>query len=271
MAWTERQRAMLRAMGLSVWSPAAGAEAAPDVLEADPPLVAEAPTDRAVAPTMAPVSVRPIIPVATALAEGLAEMREPLAGEVASLDWTGLRDAVAACRACALCESRKQTVFGVGHPNAHWMIVGEAPGEQEDIKGEPFVGPAGQLLDQMLRALGLSRSEGPAEQQVYIANTLKCRPPRNRNPEPAELARCEPFLRRQLALVRPKVILAMGRFAVQSLLQSDDAIGRLRGRIHQYEGVPLVVTYHPAYLLRQPADKAKAWEDLCLAASLIER
>jgi uracil-DNA glycosylase family 4 len=201
----------------------------------------------------------------------MAEVREPLAGEVASLDWPALREAVAACRACALCESRKQTVFGVGNPSAHWMIVGEAPGEQEDLKGEPFVGQAGQLLDQMLRALGLTRSEAPPEQQVYIANTLKCRPPRNRNPEPAELAKCEPFLRRQLALVQPKVILAMGRFAVQTLLRSDDAIGRLRGRVHQYEGVPLVVTYHPAYLLRQPADKAKAWEDLCLAASLLNR
>jgi uracil-DNA glycosylase len=280
MAWTERQRAMLRAMGLSVWSPAAWPE---DAAVADggvdraqpeaPAPVQETPRTAAPAPAApaAPVAHRPIIPVATALAAGIAEMREPLAGEIAALDWTGLREAVAACRACALCESRKQTVFGVGHPNAHWMIVGEAPGEQEDIQGEPFVGPAGQLLDQMLRALGLTRGEASAERQVYIANTLKCRPPRNRNPEPAELARCEPFLRRQLALVQPKVILAMGRFAVQSLLQSDDAIGRLRGRVHHYEGVPLVVTYHPAYLLRQPADKAKAWEDLCLAASLIDR
>lgn len=277
MSWTERQRAMLRAMGLSVWSPAAGLDAPPrdqDVVEPQgaevPPAVREASAPVAPIP-VAPAAARPIIPGAAALAAGIAGMREPLTGEVASLDWAGLRDAVAACRACALCESRQQTVFGVGHPNAHWMIVGEAPGEQEDIKGEPFVGPAGQLLDQMLRALGLSRSEGSAEQQVYIANTLKCRPPRNRNPEPAELARCEPFLRRQLALVQPKVILAMGRFAVQSLLQSDDAIGRLRGRVHQYEGVPLVVTYHPAYLLRQPSDKAKAWEDLCLAASLVSR
>jgi DNA polymerase len=150
------------------------------------------------------------------------------------------------------------------------MVVGEAPGEQEDRKGEPFVGPAGQLLDAMLLAIGMSRQEGPPERQVYIANTLKCRPPRNRNPEPAELAKCEPFLRRQLALVQPRIILAMGRFAVQQLLGSDEAIGRLRGRVHHYAGVPLVVTYHPAYLLRQPADKAKAWEDLCLAAETVE-
>ena len=175
-----------------------------------------------------------------------------------------------ACRACALCDSRTQTVFGVGHPQADLMVVGEAPGEQEDLKGEPFVGPAGQLLDAMLLAIGMSRREGPPQRQAYIANTLKCRPPRNRNPEPAELAKCEPFLRRQLALVQPRIILARGRFAVQQLLRTDEAIGRLRGRVHHYAGVPLVVTYHPAYLLRQPADKAKAGEDLCLAASVAE-
>ena len=191
--------------------------------------------------------------------------------DVALMDWPTLRAAVSECRACGLCEGRTQTVFGVGNERAHWMIVGEAPGEQEDLKGEPFVGAAGQLLDAMLRSLGLARSEGPAEKQVFIVNTLKCRPPRNRNPEPDELARCEPFLRRQIALVQPRIILAMWRFAVQSLLRSDDAIGRLRGRVHAYEGVPLVVTYHPAYLLRQPSDKAKAWDDLCLAASMLER
>jgi uracil-DNA glycosylase family 4 len=272
MAWTERQRAMLRAMGLSVWAPPVAPVPPEDAGVSDAGTPAETAAAAPSAPLPAPPATpRPIIPVAAALAAGMAEVREPLAGEVASLDWPALREAVAACRACALCESRKQTVFGVGNPSAHWMIVGEAPGEQEDLKGEPFVGQAGQLLDQMLRALGLTRSEAPPEQQVYIANTLKCRPPRNRNPEPAELAKCEPFLRRQLALVQPKVILAMGRFAVQTLLRSDDAIGRLRGRVHQYEGVPLVVTYHPAYLLRQPADKAKAWEDLCLAASLLNR
>ncbi|HEX5687750.1 MAG TPA: uracil-DNA glycosylase [Ideonella sp.] len=266
MAWTDRQRAMLRAMGLSVWTPpGAPIEAVADASPALP----EAPVPSPPAPE------RPIVPIRAAVAAAAAaeptEALEPLAGEVATLDWSALRAAVSACRACALCESRTQTVFGVGNPSAHWMIVGEAPGEQEDLRGEPFVGPAGQLLDAMLKALGLTRSEAPPQQQVFIANTLKCRPPRNRNPEPSELARCEPFLRRQLALVQPKVILAMGRFAVQSLLRSDDAIGRLRGRVHRYEGVPLVVTYHPAYLLRQPADKAKAWEDLCLAASLLER
>jgi uracil-DNA glycosylase family 4 len=188
--------------------------------------------------------------------------------DVAQMDWPALRAAVAACTACKLCQGRTNTVFGVGHENAHWMIVGEAPGEQEDLQGEPFVGKAGQLLDNMLRAIGLTRHDAPPEQQVFIANTLKCRPPRNRNPEPDELAQCEPFLQRQVALVQPKIILAMGRFAVQSLLRSDEPVGRLRGRVHRYQGVPLIVTYHPAYLLRNLEDKAKAWEDLCLAVEV---
>ncbi|WP_028998032.1 uracil-DNA glycosylase [Azohydromonas australica] len=192
-------------------------------------------------------------------------------GEVASMDWPALRAAVEHCRACALCESRKNTVFGVGNERADWMIVGEAPGEQEDLRGEPFVGPAGQLLDAMLQSLGLTREEAPPQRQVFIANTLKCRPPRNRNPAPEELAQCEPYLQRQLALVQPRVILAMGRFAVQSLLRSTLPIGKLRGQVHSYQGTPLVVTYHPAYLLRNPVDKARAWDDLCLAASVMER
>jgi DNA polymerase len=195
---------------------------------------------------------------------------------VEAMDWDALRQAVVDCTACTLCHGRRQTVFGVGHLHAHWMVVGEAPGEQEDIQGEPFVGKSGQLLDNMLRALGLSRREAPPPggegsvsdpaRQVYIANTLKCRPPGNRNPQPDELAQCEPFLIRQIALVQPRIILAMGRFAVQSLLRSDEPVGRLRGRMHRYQGVPLIVTYHPAYLLRNPQDKARAWDDLCLAA-----
>jgi uracil-DNA glycosylase family 4 len=187
------------------------------------------------------------------------------------MDWPALREAVANCTACKLCEGRRQTVFGVGHLRAHWMIVGEAPGEQEDIQGEPFVGKSGQLLDNMLRAIGLGRQapgDGVAAdpaRQVFIANTLKCRPPGNRNPLPEELAQCEPFLVRQVQLVQPRIILAMGRFAVQSLLRSHEPIGKLRGRVHHYHGVPLIVTYHPAYLLRNPEDKARAWDDLCLA------
>ncbi|HWH73945.1 MAG TPA: uracil-DNA glycosylase [Methylibium sp.] len=184
------------------------------------------------------------------------------------MDWPALRAAVAGCTACGLCRSRRNTVFGVGHERAHWMIVGEAPGEHEDRQGEPFVGMAGQLLDNMLRAVGLSRTPGPDHdpaRQVFIANVLKCRPPVNRNPLPEEVAQCAPYLRRQVELVQPKLILAMGRFAVQALLETDAAIGRLRGQRHQYQGVPVVVTYHPAYLLRNPADKARAWDDLCLA------
>jgi uracil-DNA glycosylase family 4 len=184
---------------------------------------------------------------------------------IARLAWPDLQQAVDACQACALGGSRTRTVFGVGHPQAHWMIVGEAPGENEDQQGEPFVGAAGQLLDAMLRALQLSRAPGTPETQVFIANTLKCRPPRNRNPAPEELAACEPFLQRQIALVQPRLILAMGKFAIQQLTGSDEPVGRLRGKVHQYQGVPVVVTYHPAYLLRQLGEKAKAWDDLRLA------
>ncbi len=168
------------------------------------------------------------------------------------------------CRACRLCEGRHNTVFGTGDQRADWLLVGEAPGENEDLQGQPFVGQAGKLLDNMLRALGLSRQD-----KVYITNVLKCRPPGNRNPEPAEVAQCEPFLRRQVELLQPRIILAMGRFAVQSLLATSEPIGKLRGRVHSYGGVPLVVTYHPAYLLRNLPDKAKAWADLCLAASVL--
>ena len=190
------------------------------------------------------------------------------------MDWPALRQAVATCTACGLCQSRTQTVFGSGHERAHWMVVGEAPGEQEDKLGEPFVGPAGQLLDRMLAALQLSRAvpaHADAARQVYIANTLKCRPPRNRNPAPEEMQRCEPFLLRQIELLQPRIILAMGAFAVKALLRSEEPVGRLRGRVHRYHGVPLVVTYHPAYLLRQPLEKARAWDDLCLAMATVQQ
>jgi len=189
---------------------------------------------------------------------------------IAQMDWDQLRDSVAGCRACGLCEGRKNTVFGVGNEQADWMIIGEAPGEQEDLRGEPFVGEAGKLLDNMLRAIGLTRAEQAPQRQVFIANALKCRPPRNRNPDPAELAQCEPYLQRQIALVQPKMILAMGRFAVQLVLRSHEAIGRLRGRVHEVRGIPVIVTYHPAYLLRNLPDKALAWDDLCLAVEQYE-
>jgi DNA polymerase len=264
MALTERRRAMLEAMGIRLWARAAVAVPAPVTPAA--PAAQDRDGASAPAPAAQPPARRPV-PVAAAQLPAPAPTGR-VAG-VEAMDWPQLREAVASCTACRLHTGRRQTVFGVGHEQAHWMIVGEAPGEQEDRQGEPFVGKAGQLLDQMLHAIGLTRQAAQPERQVFIANTLKCRPPGNRNPQPDELACCEPFLVRQVALVRPRIILAMGRFAVQSLLRSDEPIGRLRGRVHRYEGVPLVVTYHPAYLLRNPIDKAKSWEDLCLALDVV--
>jgi uracil-DNA glycosylase family 4 len=255
MRWSERQVVMLREMGVRLWE-----QPQPD------PFGAADGTPRPSAGREAGAAVMaPAVPVT-------ANATSVVLGAVTGMGWDELREAVVGCTACGLCKGRRQAVFGVGNQRADWMIVGEAPGEQEDIQGEPFVGKSGQLLDNMLRAIGLGRADLPgddaeaaAARQVYIANTIKCRPPGNRNPEPDELARCEPFLVRQLQLVQPKIIVAMGRFAVQSLLRSSEPIGRLRGRVHQYQGVPLIVTYHPAYLLRNPEEKAKAWDDLCLA------
>lgn len=253
---------MLQTMGVRLFGAAPAVPAAAPVL---------APV---LAPAMVParasaVAARPSTAVAAAPPAPPASAASVLRPEIAWLDWSDLRAAVADCRACSLSQSRRQTVFGTGNPRAHWMIVGEAPGEQEDEQGEPFVGASGQLLDNMLQALALTRQEGPPERQVYIANTLKCRPPKNRNPVPAETAQCAPFLQRQIALVQPRVILAMGRFAAQALLASDEPLGKLRGSVHRYLGVPVVVTYHPAYLLRTLTDKARAWEDLCLAARVV--
>ncbi|MDX2412345.1 MAG: uracil-DNA glycosylase [Woeseiaceae bacterium] len=177
--------------------------------------------------------------------------------------WDDLRTAVAACTSCSLHTSRTQTVFGVGDPQADWMIIGEAPGAEEDRRGEPFVGRAGKLLDEMLRAVGRSRD------RVFIANILKCRPPNNRDPKAEESAACRGYLQRQIELVEPKIILAVGRIAAQLLLETDEPVGRLRGSRHQLGDTPLVVTYHPAYLLRSPTQKRKAWDDLCLAKRLM--
>lgn len=312
MGWDERQVRMLEAMGIRVWARGHDAQAHPSAADAADVVTDTAVADRASDGPSVPASAVPRAVVAdadqaavrTAVPRSLRERPAPTArptvtvarADIESLDWPALREAVAGCTACSLCESRTTTVFGVGHEHAHWMVVGEAPGEQEDREGEPFVGRAGQLLDQMLRAVGLGRrppaaldigvatgaaegsapgpradgvARGDAAQQVYIANVLKCRPPQNRNPAPEEIAQCEPFLRRQVALVQPRVILALGRYAVRSLLGSDEPIGRLRGRVHHYQGVPVIVSYHPAYLLRQPADKARAWDDLCLALAVV--
>ncbi|MGH8143319.1 MAG: uracil-DNA glycosylase [Steroidobacteraceae bacterium] len=182
--------------------------------------------------------------------------------------WNALRAEVLGCTRCALHAGRTQAVFGVGNPQADWMVIGEAPGAEEDRRGEPFVGPAGQLLDAMLRAIGLSRDEN-----VFIANVLKCRPPGNRDPRPEEAAACLPYLRRQIEHVRPRLLLAVGRVAAQNLLGTGQSLSRLRGRVHRFGelNTPLVVTYHPAYLLRNPADKRKAWEDLKFARSVFRQ
>lgn len=177
--------------------------------------------------------------------------------------WSLLAKQVAGCQACQLCESRTQTVFGVGDQQADLLIVGEAPGFHEDQQGEPFVGRAGQLLNAMLHAIGLSR------QQVYIANVLKCRPPENRDPRPEEVQQCTPYLEQQVALLQPKVMLAVGRIAAHFLLGSNEALSRLRQRQHQFADTPLIVSYHPAYLLRRPSDKGKAWQDLQTVKSLL--
>jgi uracil-DNA glycosylase family 4 len=185
---------------------------------------------------------------------------------IARLDWSNFASDVGACTACGLARTRNRTVPGVGDGRAEWMFVGEAPGAEEDAKGEPFVGQAGRLLDNMLLALGLSR-----RQRVYIANVLKCRPPGNRAPEPGEVTACRPYLERQVSLLQPRIIVALGRSAANTLLDMEATLASLRGRVHSYAGRPMIVTYHPAYLLRSLPDKAKAWEDLCLARATLRQ
>jgi uracil-DNA glycosylase family 4 len=231
--------AYLHAMGIDVWVPRRPV----DSLAAGPPRATVIELGRQTAP-IAPV---------------------PPAAEVPLLDWDALKSQVAACTLCGLHATRTQTVFGVGSRTADWLFIGEAPGAEEDRQGEPFVGRAGQLLNNMLLAIGLRR------EQVYIANVLKCRPPKNRDPRPEEAQACEPYLKRQIDLLRPKVIVALGRIAAQNLLKTDTPIGKMRGRTYVYAdtSIPLLVTYHPAYLLRSPAEKRKAWEDLMLAQKVV--
>jgi uracil-DNA glycosylase len=176
------------------------------------------------------------------------------------MEWPELKARVAACTDCPLHAKRNKTVFGVGDENADWLFVGEGPGAEEDAQGEPFVGQAGRLLDSMLAAIKLKRGAN-----VYIANIVKCRPPGNRNPEPQEALQCEPYLHRQIDLIRPKLIIALGKVAAANLLATDASVASMRGKVHRYRGTPLIVTYHPAYLLRNLPDKAKAWVDLCFA------
>lgn len=248
----ERQRAMLAEMGVRVWmpkTPTAVAVPAP----APTPTAAPAPAPVPVpAPTSAPKLVpMPVVDI-SALPEGIAHM-----------DWPALQSAVSLCTGCGLCQGRQQAILGEGLQTADWMVVGDAPGEDEDKEGVSFAGPAGLLLNNMLKALGLHR------EQVYLTHALKCRTPSGRNASQVEVSHCASYLARQVALVQPKVILAMGRTAALALLQSSEPLGKLRSEVQSFNGVPVVVTYPPAYLLRNQADKAKAWVDLCLAASLI--
>jgi uracil-DNA glycosylase family 4 len=244
----------LSALGLEGWSRRAAA-AATASMEGS----ASAPVPEAVA---APVAVpAPVLVPAPPAAPPSGLPRE------AAYDWSQLKERVAACTRCGLSATRTQTVFGVGSLKALWLVVGEAPGAEEDRAGEPFVGRAGQLLNAMLRAIGLAR------EQVYIANVLKCRPPNNRDPKATETVECMPYLDRQIALLQPRIMLVVGRIAAQNLLRTEESLGRLRQKIHSYGAskVPLVVTYHPAYLLRTPADKRKAWEDLKFAREVSAR
>ncbi|HSO83746.1 uracil-DNA glycosylase [Thiocapsa sp.] len=274
----ERRRLdYLGAMGVDVWVPrhvAAGTvdsaeetvlvepaspvpgQAAPNSVPPSPQPAHPAPPVRAMAPEVVPNPVAPE-PVASGPVEP-DPSDGPLSPDPAKMDWDALETAVSGCRACGLCETRTNTVFGVGSRTAELLIVGEAPGADEDRAGEPFVGRAGQLLNRMLAAIGLARD------QVYIANVLKCRPPGNRDPRPEEAKQCEAYLMRQIALLGPRAILCVGRVAAQQVLQTDAPLGSLRGRWLEFRAgsIPLRVTYHPAYLLRSPDQKVKVWDDL---------
>jgi uracil-DNA glycosylase family 4 len=250
-----RQAALLQALGVDVYVP-----------RGITPLPSEVPPERPAPATAlrpsAPVS-RPVEPEVIARRERTVVLDNP----AAALDWEALRAAVATCERCTLHATRTQTVFGVGNPAARWMFIGEAPGVEEDRQGEPFVGRAGQLLTSMIRALGLRRED------VFIANILKCRPPNNRDPKPEEAASCRTFLERQVELVNPALVIAVGRIAAQDLLATATTIARLRGKVHAFgaHNWPLIVTYHPAYLLRSPGEKRKAWQDLLFAKQVFAR
>lgn len=231
----------LEAMGVDVWIPRAPAGVEQPVALAAPTFVDE------VAPVIAQIAPAEI------------------ADDSNNAQWEALQTAVASCAKCNLCETRTQTVFGTGNRNADWMLIGEAPGQHEDEQGKPFVGKAGLLLTEMLRAIGLARDD------VFIANILKCRPPGNRDPQPNEIEMCSGYLRQQQALVKPKIILAVGRIAAQTLLNTDAPLSKLRGKVHKQDDIPLVVVYHPAYLLRSLLEKRKAWQDLQLAVQTINK
>ena len=262
----ERQLEILRKIGVEVWQ-FRGVETGPAV-EPEPESEPQALAGRDVAPvgqsTDAPAAEQQPAqaPPPAVMGGDAAQSTDAPADE----SLAPIEREVSACRKCELHQSRTHTVFGCGNPDADWLFVGEAPGQHEDLQGQPFVGRAGKLLDMMIAALGMER------EQVFIANVLKCRPPGNRDPQPREIEQCEPYLHRQLARIRPKVIVALGRISAQALLKTDEPLGKLRGRVHQYgaDNIPLVATYHPAYLLRSPEQKAKAWEDLWRARAIAE-
>jgi DNA polymerase len=254
----DRQRAMLAEMGVRVWMPQT--ERAAPALASVAAQTAAPPTSQqgAASTPVAPVSNAPQM-----LSVPIVDISELPEG-IASMDWAQLQSAVAACTGCGLSQSRQQAILGEGLASADWMIVGDAPGEEEDKEARSFAGAAGQLLDNMLKALSLTR------EQVYLTHALKCRTPVGRNASQVEVSHCATYLARQVELVQPKVILAMGRTAALALLQSAEPLGKLRSQVQSFKGVPVVVTYPPAYLLRNQADKAKAWADLCVAASLVQ-
>ena len=264
MAKAARRDQILQELGLwPVWRArqAAAGEAAPAF---PPPLTAE--TDLpAPPPRVAAVTSAAPMRVAAQQDAGAALALDARVAQIMRMDWPQLKESVAACTACPLHKSRNKAVFGVGDEQADWLFVGEGPGADEDLKGEPFVGQAGKLLDNMLAAIGLKRGAN-----VYIANVVKSRPPGNRNPEPLEVAQCEPYLHRQIELIKPKLIVALGKVAAVNLLHREASVASLRGKVLAYRGIPMIVTYHPAYLLRSLPEKAKAWADLCFAVETMK-
>jgi DNA polymerase len=261
-----RQRAMLAEMGVRVWMPEPSEAQA--VAAADP--VAAAPAPTLPLPTVVlPIQVKPVMPKAAPVEAPMPQAHPPVPSGLADMDWAGLQAAAAGCQACGLCAQRTHSVVGMGSAQAQWLVVGDAPGTEESASGQPFVNEAGRLLDNMLKAVGLSRT-GEGAAGAYVMHATQCPTPDARNPSPDELSACVAYVSRKVALVKPRVILVMGRFAMQSLLQTTEPLGKMRGQVHRYQGVPVVVTYPPAYLLRNQADKAKAWADLCLALKVVQ-
>lgn len=267
-----RREQMLSEMGIKpLWHLRDAQQASCEVTPAVEPEAAFVPppeparVHEAPAPVVSPhvVASHPDAPKDAAPAQ---PVRAPADSPVAQMDWNALRQAVADCQACGLCKARKQAVLGVGDEQADWLFVGEGPGAEEDERGEPFVGQAGKLLDAMLASIGLARGKN-----VYIANAVKCRPPGNRTPEAHEIAACHPFLERQIELIKPRLIVALGRPAAQTLLEREIKIGAARAQTFDRRGIPVIVTYHPAYLLRNLEDKAKAWQDLCFALDQMQK